>query len=152
MEQVASWFMRQAGWPPIMGRTLAWLMVSDPPAQTPAQIAVAVQASRASLTNTLKLLTEARMVQAITRAGQRSMYYQITEEAWSGVLRRRLESLTSFVDITSEGLGLFPEGSERAGRMSAAHRLFTWLESEADPLWKRWDAVNDGSRADEREN
>ncbi|MET9217257.1 GbsR/MarR family transcriptional regulator [Streptomyces sp. NPDC088197] len=148
MERVTSWFMSQAGWPPIMGRTVAWLMVSEPPAQTPAQIAQAVQASRASLTTTLKLLTEARMVQAVTRAGQRSTYYQITEDAWSGVLKRRLESLTSFVDITGEGLALFPEDSERAGRVRAAHRLFAWLDSEADPMWKRWDAVNTDGPAD----
>lgn len=48
VEQVGTWFMQQSGWPPIMGRTLAWLMVSDPPEQNPAQIAAAVQASRAS--------------------------------------------------------------------------------------------------------
>ncbi|WP_327714215.1 transcriptional regulator [Streptomyces sp. NBC_00490] len=149
MEQVTAWFMQQAGWPPIMGRTMGWLMISEPPEQTAAQIAEAVQASRASLTTTLRLLTEARMVQAVTRAGERATYYRITEDAWSGVLKRRLESLTSFVDITAEGLRLFPEGEVRAARMREAHRMFTWLNSEAEPMWKRWDAVNRGDRTDE---
>ncbi|WP_210944426.1 GbsR/MarR family transcriptional regulator [Streptomyces sp. MK37H] len=151
MEQVTAWFMQQAGWPPIMGRTMAWLMVSDPPEQTAAQIAKAVQASRASLTTTLRLLTEARMVQAVTRTGQRATYYRITEDAWSGVLKRRLESLASFVDITGDGLKLFPDGAERAGRMREAHRMFEWLSSEAEPMWKRWDAMNSGDQKTEGE-
>ncbi|MEU2873434.1 transcriptional regulator [Streptomyces olivoreticuli] len=151
MERVTTWFMQQAGWPPIMGRTMAWLMVSDPPEQTAAEIAEAVQASRASLTTTLRLLTEARMVQAVTRAGRRATYYQVTEDAWSGVLKRRLESLTSFVDITSKGLHLFPGDAARARRMREAHRMFAWLSSEAEPMWKRWDAVNSGDQAVEGE-
>ncbi|WP_063806058.1 GbsR/MarR family transcriptional regulator [Streptomyces kanamyceticus] len=149
IERVASWFMQQAGWPPIMGRTMGWLMVCDPAEQSAAQIATAVQASRASLTNTLRLLTEARMVEAVTRSGERATYYRITEDAWSGVLKRRLESMTSFVDITAEGLRLFPEGEARAARVRGAHRMFTWLHSEAEPMWKRWEAVN---RADQQGN
>ncbi|MDT3397643.1 transcriptional regulator [Streptomyces sp. B1866] len=152
MERVTAWFMQQAGWPPIMGRTMAWLMVSDPPEQTAAQIAEAVRASRASLTTTLRLLTEARMVQAVTRAGERATYYRITEDAWSGVLKRRLASLTSFLDITSEGLRLFPDGAPGAARMREAHRMFAWLNSEAEPMWKRWDAVNHGDPQDDRDD
>ncbi|ADI04511.1 hypothetical protein SBI_01390 [Streptomyces bingchenggensis BCW-1] len=149
MERVAAWFMHQAGWAPIMGRTMAWLMVSDPPEQSAAQIAKAVQASRASLTGTLRLLTEARMVQAMTRAGKRATYYRITEDAWSGVLKRRLESMTSFVDITAEGLRLFPHGGPGAARIRETHRVFEWLNSEAGPMWERWDALNGGVQLEE---
>nr|ACN69980.1 MarR regulatory protein [Streptomyces antibioticus] len=143
VEQVGTWFMQQSGWPPIMGRTLAWLMVSDPPEQNPAQIAAAVQASRASLTSTLRLLTEARMIQAVTRSGDRSTYYRVAPDAWSAMLRRRLESIASFSDITDEGLGLFPQGAHRAERLREAHRVFEWLNVEAEPLLKRWDDVRD---------
>ncbi|NKQ28198.1 GbsR/MarR family transcriptional regulator [Streptomyces galbus] len=148
MERVTAWLMQQAGWPPIMGRTMAWLMVSEPPEQTAAQMAEAVRASRASLTTTLRLLTEARMVQVVTRAGERATYYRMADDAWSGVLKRRLESLTSFVDITAEGLRLLPQDEVRATRMREAHRMFTWLDSEAGPLWQRWEAVNAGDGAD----
>lgn len=149
MDQVAAWYMQQAGWPPIMGRTMAWLMVCEPEEQTAAQIAEAVHASRASLTTTLRLLTEARMVQTVTRAGERAAYYRLTEGAWSAMLKRRLESMTSFVDITSGGLRLFPDGGPRAARMREAHRLFQWLNSEAEPMWKRWDAVNRAAQQDD---
>ncbi|MFF2851903.1 GbsR/MarR family transcriptional regulator [Streptomyces sp. NPDC058001] len=149
VEQVGTWFMQQSGWPPIMGRTLAWLMVSDPPEQNPAQIAAAVHASRASLTSALRLLTEARMIQAVTRSGDRSTYYRVAPDAWAAMLRRRLESIASFSDITDEGLGLFPQGARRAERLREAHRVFEWLNVEAEPLLKRWDAVRDTFTPDE---
>ncbi|MCD9141050.1 GbsR/MarR family transcriptional regulator [Streptomyces albireticuli] len=148
VEGVATWFMQQSGWPPIMGRTLAWLMVSDPPEQNAAQIAEAVRASRASLTGTLRLLTETRMIQAVTRSGDRSTYYRVSTDAWSALVRRRLESIASFVDITDEGLRLFPAGAPQAARLREAHQVFEWLTVEAEPLLKRWDAVRNGSLQD----
>jgi|SRR6476660_2438304 len=143
VDQVGTWFMQQASWPPIMGRTLAWLMVSDPPEQTALQIAGAVHASRASLTSALRLLSEARMIQAVTRAGDRSTYYRVAPDAWSAMLRRRLESITSFMEITDKGLRLFPADVSRSDRLREAHRVFEWLNEEAEPLLKRWETVRD---------
>lgn len=143
VDRVGTWFMQQSGWPPIMGRTIAWLMVSDPPEQSAQQISEAVHASRASLTGALRLLSEARMIQAVTRAGDRSTYYRVAPDAWSAMLRRRLESITSFKEITDNGLRLFPPGAGRADRLRDAHRVFEWLNQEAEPLLQRWEAVRD---------
>ena len=141
MERVGTWCMVQSGWPPIMGRALAWLMVSDPPEQTAAQIATAIHASRASLTGTLRLLMEARLVQAVTRSGNRSKHYRITPGAWNTVLQRRMESITSFLDLAQEGVGLFPEGAHQADRVREAQQVFEWLKLETAPLLKTWNAA-----------
>ncbi|MEV8019762.1 transcriptional regulator [Streptomyces sp. NPDC086554] len=143
VEQVATYFMQQSGWPPIMGRALAWLMIGDPPEQNAAQIAAGIHASRASLTGTLRLLSEARMVQAVTRSGDRATYYRLAPDAWATMVRRRLEGIASFVDITENGLALFPEGAENADRLREANQVFAWLNSEAEPMLKRWIADRD---------
>jgi DNA-binding transcriptional regulator GbsR (MarR family) len=143
VERVGTWCMEQAGWPPIMGRTLAWLMVSDPPEQTAAQIAEAVHASRASLTGALRLLIEAHMVQAVTYSRDRSRYYRLTPDAWNTLLQRRMESITSFLELAQEGVGLFPEGAPRADRVREAQRMFEWLRLETAPLLKMWNASRD---------
>lgn len=143
IDQVGTWFMQQSSWPPIMGRTLAWLMVSDPPEQTALQIADAVHASRASLSSALRLLGETRMIQAVTRAGDRSTYYRMATDAWSAMLRRRLESITSFMEITDKGLRLFPPDTVGADRLREAHRVFEWLNKEAEPLLKRWETARE---------
>lgn len=89
------------------------------------------------------------MIQAVTRSGDRSTYYRVAPDAWSAMLRRRLESIASFSDITDEGLGLFPQGAHRAERLREAHRVFEWLNVEAEPLLKRWDDVRDTFTPDE---
>lgn len=143
VDRVGTWFMQQSSWPPIMGRTLAWLMVSDPPEQTALQIAGSVRASRASLSSALRLLTEVRMIQAVTHAGDRSTYYRVAPDAWSEMLLRRLESITSFLEITDKGLRLFPPDTARTDRLREAHRVFEWLNEEAEPLVKRWETVRE---------
>jgi hypothetical protein len=153
VDEVGTWFMQQSGWPPIMGRALAWLMVSDPPEQNAAQIALSVRASRASLTGVLRLLIEARMIQPVTRSGDRSTYYRVAPDAWSSMLRRRLKSIASFTEMTDSGLRLFPSGDDQAARLREAHRVFAWLNDEAEPLMKRWEELrhDDGEHRVEEE-
>ena len=45
IEQVAEFFARQEGLPPITGRILGWLMICEPPEQSAAEIAAAGSAS-----------------------------------------------------------------------------------------------------------
>ena len=56
VERVATFFAEHYGLPPITGRIVGWLMICDPPEQSPAQIAEAIGASRASLTTNMRLL------------------------------------------------------------------------------------------------
>lgn len=141
VEQVATYFTRHYGIPPIRGRVMGWLMVCEPAEQSAGEIATAIQASRASLSGALQVLTASGLVQAITRPGTgRTVYYRITDDAWAATLRRRFAALTSFLTITRQGLRLFPPESPARGRVLAAHELFSWLQGEIEPLWERWDA------------
>ncbi|MCP2258382.1 hypothetical protein LX15_002076 [Streptoalloteichus tenebrarius] len=139
-EQVATYFMRLSGWPPITGRALGWLMVCEPREQSAANIAEAIRASRASLTGTLRMLTLSKLVQAVTRPGERTTYYRIADDAWATVLRQRFAGLAEFLDITRRGRAMFPEGSPRAARVLAAEDVFRWLVEEVEPMFERWDA------------
>jgi hypothetical protein len=140
VERVAGFFARQNGLPPISGRALGWLMVCDPPEQSAAELAAAVGASRASLTTTLQVLLASGFVEPVTRAGERTTYYRLADDPWTGTTRRRLAALASFRAVTEEGLALFGERSARSERIRRAHELFGWLESEVGPMWERWDA------------
>lgn len=127
------------GWPPITARTLAWLTVCDPPEQSPAQIAEAVQASRGSLTSTLRILSTAGLVRAVTRPGDRSTYYRVAEDAWANSWHEQLAGLKAFADLTGEGVEILGAGSARAARVRNAYELYRFLIEEAEPLWRRWE-------------
>jgi hypothetical protein len=126
VERVATFFSDRYGLPPITGRILGWLMICDPPEQSAADIAAAIGASRASLTTNMRLLTGGGLVHRLTRAGGRTAYYRIDDDAWEKVIRRRVESMMAFSEIAEEGISLVGPTTPRARRIHAARSFFQW--------------------------
>jgi len=126
VERVAAFFAEQYGLPPITGRILGWLLICEPAEQSAAEIAEAIQASRASLTTNMRLLTASELVRRSTRPGERTAYYRIEDDAWEQVIRRRIASMSAFRDVTRDGMALVGPASRRAMRLHAAHDFFAW--------------------------
>ncbi|MFI6426859.1 GbsR/MarR family transcriptional regulator [Promicromonospora sp. NPDC050880] len=129
VEQVATFCVEEWGLPPITGRVLGWLMICDPPEQSAGEIADTIQASRASLTSNMRLLTAIGLVRKVRRPGDRTAYYRIEDDAWHKVVERKLDSLSAFGDIADEGFALV--GRDGAGRIKAAQESLTWLRDIA---------------------
>jgi hypothetical protein len=130
-ERVAMYLARD-GVPPIAGRVLGWLMVCDPREQSAGQISAAIGASRASLTSNLRLLSSMGFLTWRTRPGERTVYYQMAEDAWAIVVRKQVAGITSFLDITRDGLGLVGPDDDRASRIRQAHATFEWMAAAFD--------------------
>lgn len=137
VEHATSFFAEHYGVPPVMGRLWAFLMVCDPPAQSGAQIAAAIGASRASVSTNVRLLIATGLVQPTTRPGERTTYYRIHDDAWETVVRRRLESIAGFQALAEQAVALIGAGSPRARRLEATQDTFDWL---ARALADRWTA------------
>jgi predicted transcriptional regulator len=127
VERVATFFAEHYGLPPITGRIVGWLMVCDPPEQSPAEIAEAIGASRASLTTNMRLLIASGLVHRLTRSGGRTTYYRIDDDMWEKVIRRRIASMMSFGEIAKDAIGLLGANNIRAARVRAAHDFFEWM-------------------------
>ncbi|MEQ4723223.1 transcriptional regulator [Nonomuraea sp. B19D2] len=106
VEQVAGFVSQEWGLAPITGRVLGWLMACDPPEQTASDIAEAIGASRASLTTNMHLLTSIKLIRRFRKPGERNVYYQIEDDAWSRVIRQKLAAFTAFDELAAEGLRL----------------------------------------------
>jgi hypothetical protein len=128
IERVAVFWSSQSGLPPITGRIVGWLMISDPSEQSAAEIATAIGASRASLTTSTQLLIAIGLVHTVRRTGQRTVYYRIDDDAWEKMLRRRIANMASFRNITRDGLALLGPKSLRASRIQAADQVYAWAE------------------------
>ncbi|TDD19400.1 GbsR/MarR family transcriptional regulator [Nonomuraea diastatica] len=126
VERVAMYLARD-GVPPIAGRVLGWLMICDSPEQSAGQISTAIGASRASLTSNLRLLTSMGFLTWRTRPGDRTLYYRMAENAWAVVVQRQIASVTSFLDITRDGVDLAGQDEERVARVRQAHAAFEWM-------------------------
>src|SRR5580692_8096507 len=130
VEHVAAAFAQHFGLPPITGRILGWLLICDPPEQSAGEIAEAIGASRASLTTSMRLLTAGEFVRRRHRPGERTTYFRIDDDAWERVIRQRIISMASLLEITENEIVLIGADSERASSVRAAHAFFGWL-SEA---------------------
>lgn len=127
VERVAKYVWDQDRMPMIAGRILGWLMVCDPPEQTAGEIAKAIGASRASLTNNLRLLGGIGFLTERTRPGDRSVYYRADAKAFDRMIDRQIESLAQLRELLQDGVGL--AGSvQRGQRLREAIATFTWLE------------------------
>ncbi|MGC7101245.1 GbsR/MarR family transcriptional regulator [Amycolatopsis lurida] len=131
IERVAMYLARD-GVPPIAGRVLGWLMACDPPEQSAAQISAAIGASRASLTSNLRLLSSIGFLAWRTRPGERTVYYRMADDAWAVVVRKQIDGITAFLDITREGLDLVGRDGDRAERIRQAHATFEWMAAVFD--------------------
>jgi predicted transcriptional regulator len=127
VERVVTFCNEAWGLAPITGRVLGWLMICDPPEQSAGDIADTIGASRASLTSNMRLLTAIGLVRRHTRAGVRTAYYRIEDDAWDKVVRQRLAAFAAFGDIAEEGLRLGGPTSARTQRIRSAQRSIAML-------------------------
>jgi hypothetical protein len=127
VELVARYVWAQDRMPMIAGRILGWLMICDPPEQTAGEIAQAIGASRASLTNNLRLLSGIGFLSERTRRGDRSAYYRADEKAFDRMIQRQIESMGQLRDLLQGGADLTGP-TERGQRLRDAIEVFNWLE------------------------
>ncbi|MGC2656565.1 MAG: hypothetical protein WA324_01215 [Bryobacteraceae bacterium] len=128
VERVADFWSEQSGLPPITGRVVGWLMISEPAEQCAEEIAAAIGASRASLTTSMRLLIASGLVRSLRRPGGRTAYYRIDDDAWEKVLRRRIAGMASFREITQQGLAMLGVDTPRAARIRSADEVYEWAE------------------------
>ncbi|GAB3430966.1 GbsR/MarR family transcriptional regulator [Flindersiella endophytica] len=136
VERIAKYVWDQDRMPMIAGRIFGWLMICDPPEQTAAQIAEAIGASRASLTNNLRLLGQIGFLTQRTRPGDRSVYYRADEAAFGRMIRQQIESMGELREILAGGADLAGP-AERGRRLREATEVFGWLErvfADAPPM------------------
>lgn len=127
VEQIAKYVWDQDRMPMIAGRIFGWLLICDPPEQTAAQIAEAIGASRASLTNNLRLLGNIGFLTQHTKPGDRSVYYRADDEAFARMVRQQIESMGQLQAILRGGAELAGTAA-RGRRLRRAMEVFDWLD------------------------
>jgi hypothetical protein len=70
-DHVGRFYARRYGFPPMVGRLLGYLAVCDPPAQTIAELAEALLASRSAITGAITTLESLGLIRRSRAAGER---------------------------------------------------------------------------------
>jgi DNA-binding Lrp family transcriptional regulator len=127
-------FMGGYGMTPMAGRMWGWLLLCDPPEQTAAEIAEALQASRGSVSGTARILSQAGFIRRTTRRGDRREYFSSPPDALdsmlsnAGVIYRRLR------EIAAHGLAAAGDSPSAEARLREFHDVVAFIEAELPRL------------------
>ena len=129
----------QTGLPRMSGRIFGWLLISDPPYQSPAELAEALIASKGSISTTTRLLIQIGLIERFTLPGVRHDYFRIRPDAWHHTVRRGLEDeIKMFRQLAEHGLELLADKTPLTRKwLEEMHDIYAFLEQEFPALLER---------------
>ncbi len=138
------------GFPRMAGRVFGWLLISQPPHQSPAQLADVLQASKGSISTMTRFLEEIGLIERVSLPGERRDYFRIRLNAWSELSKRRMAQITAFRQLAERGLQLLqaqppdptnPDG-DRTQRLQEMYDIHAFFEAELPLMLDRWEQVH----------
>ena len=127
----------RAGMPRMVARLLGWLLICDPPSQGSAEIASALQVSRASVSIATRLLEAGGLIRRMPAPGTRSYRFELEPNAF--VSLQAGERFRPWREMAERGLELLddPE-ADRGARLRAARDFYAYVEREIPKLIERF--------------
>lgn len=133
-------FYEQLGMPRMAGRVLGWLLISDPPHQSINDLVDALLVSKASISNTTRLLIQLGLIERMSLRGHRRDYFRIKPNAWQQLVKEELLKLSAIRKLADRGLELLKdEPPEFRARLREMRDLYAFFERELPPILERWE-------------
>lgn len=85
-----------------------------------------------------RLLVSTRMVERITRGGDRRSRLRLRPDAWSGIVDNRTRQIAELRELGERGLTLFRETGDRRASLEDLVDVCGYLEREWPALVERW--------------
>lgn len=140
MDSFAHLMQSQRGLPLVGGRIFAYLLVCEPAEQTAGQIAAAVSASLGTVSSMTRLLLSARLIQRVTRRGERAAVYLIAPDAMSSITRATLEGARFAREMTERGLALMADRPPPArARLQDLRDVYLIFENSIPAVLESWE-------------
>lgn len=131
----------QTGLPRMAGRVFGWLLIADPPYQSPAELAEVLMASKGSISTTVRLLIQMGLIERYIIPGERHDHFRIHDEALQRTVRHGLEEeIKLFRGLAERGLELMKnEDPGRRQWLDEMHRRYSYLEKYFPTLMERYE-------------
>ena len=132
-------YLGSLGMTPMAGRMWGWLLICEPPEQTAAEIADALQASRGAISGTARILATAGMIRRSTRSGDRREYFSAPPEALDSMMANASGIYRQMREIAERGLAATTDRSESArARLEEFRDVMVFIEREVPALIQRF--------------
>lgn len=111
-------------------RTLAWLVVCEPPYQSADQIQERLRLSAGSVSAATSALVRAGVIARKTLHGDRRTYYALDPQGWRRLLAGRLEMLGRLRSVTDDAL----TDGDPNDRLRSMRDLLAACEAQLEPV------------------
>lgn len=130
--------MEEIGHPRIYGQILGWLLICDPPEQSFSDLMSNLNISKASVSNTTRMLLEAGFIEKVRVAGERQIYFRMRKGALIGFMERQLGIIHQLKNISEEGLSIIKDEDSNTSRLREMNAFYTFLDSEIPALIEKF--------------
>jgi len=134
----------QTGLPRMAGRLFGWLLISDPPYQSPSELAEVLQASKGSISTTVRLLTQSGFIERYVIPGSRHDYFRLPQDAIKKVIRHGLEQeIKMFKSLSEKGLEMIKSlPPKRKAWLNEMESRYKYLEKNFPALMEKYEKEN----------
>ena len=131
----------QTGLPRMAGRVFGWLLISDPPYQSPAELAEVLMASKGSISTMTRLLIQMGLIERFVIPGERHDHFRLRPDALQRTIRHGLEDeIKMFRQLAEQGLELMKnEPSNRRQWLEEMRDRYVFLEKAFPGMMERYE-------------
>jgi DNA-binding transcriptional regulator GbsR (MarR family) len=123
------------------GRLFGWLLISEPPYQSPAELATVLAASKGSISTSIRLLTQMGLIERHIVPGARHGHFRLQEDAILKIIRHGLEQeIEMFRKLAKRGLELMKDiPDERKERLVEMQSRYAYLNKVFPELLENYE-------------
>ncbi|MEM7346514.1 MAG: MarR family transcriptional regulator [Chloroflexota bacterium] len=133
-------FFEQLGLTRMAGRVMGWLLICDPPHQSMGELVDALLASKASISNTTRLLIQIGFIERISLPGERRDYFRIKPDAFFEVTKAEMFKMRALRQLTDRGLTLLDaQDPSLKMRLDGMREMCLFFEENLPPLLEAWE-------------
>ena len=131
----------QTGLPRMAGRLFGWLLISDPPYQSPGELAEVLRASKGSISTSIRLLAQMGFIERHVIPGSRHDNFRLPQDAIKKIIRHGLEQeITMFRSLSERGLELTKNiPAKRKAWLKEMRSRYAYLEECFPNLLEQYD-------------
>ena len=135
----AALVFEELGLPRMAGRVIGWLLVCEPAHQSLTELAETLQASKASISTSTRMLVQFGVIEKVSLPGDRRDYVRIKPEAWSQAMQKFERETRMVLELARDGLAILGEAPrERRERLEELHDVYDFLRGLAPKLEEAW--------------
>jgi DNA-binding transcriptional regulator GbsR (MarR family) len=132
----------QFGFPRMGGRIFAYLILSDRPHVTQAELTELLQASTGSISTMVRMLEQIGFIERVSLPGHRRDRFRLRTDPLVEMTRRRIEGAINVIDILDKAKVQKEVGPLATARLKRAESFYRYFHVEMELALVRWLEAN----------